>query len=208
MKLFTTMFLLATVILFPINTAFSKFLPPRDSDPDTSNASYSSITKRTLKDQLPDTSYLWAYLVFTYLFTGLTIYFIRAQTLRIIKVRQEYLGNQETVTDRTIKCVKPLPFSWKIIPTLQVLTKARLSGIPPELRDEETLKETIEKLNIGKVESVTICRDWKILDNLMDKRTQTLRKLEEAWAVHIGPKNTIHIAPLSSVRKSLPNSLQ
>jgi len=178
MKLFTTMFLFTTVILFPINTTFSNFLPPRDADPQTSNASYFSVIKGTLKDRLPDTSYLWAYLVFTYLFTGLTIYFIRAQTLRIIKVRQEYLGNQETVTDRTIK----------------------LSGIPLELRDEETLKETIEKLNIGKVESVTICREWKVLDNLMDKRTQTLRKLEEAWAVHIGPKSNIHIMPLSLSR--------
>ncbi|KAG9243388.1 hypothetical protein BJ878DRAFT_120110 [Calycina marina] len=174
MKLFSAMFLTTTVVLVPINGHFNK-------DPPVGNVTRSIMTLfgqeeaneydwnpaasvEITKTRLPYTNYLWSYLVFTYIFTGLTIYFMRVQTLRIIKVRQEYLGSQNTITDRTIK----------------------LSGIPKDLRDEDALKETIEKLNIGKVESVTICRDWKKLDDMMDERAYVLRKLEEAWTVHLG----------------------
>jgi hypothetical protein len=108
--------------------------------------------------------YLWMYVVFAYLFTGIAVYMIFAYTRKIIEVRQEYLGSQTTVTDRTI----------------------RLSGIPAHLQDEERIKEFIESLDIGKVDSVTICRNWKELDVAMAKRTNTMRRLEEAYAVHMG----------------------
>ena len=104
------------------------------------------------------------HVVFVYLFTGLIFYLLNKETIQIIKVRQAYLGSQSTITDRTI----------------------RLTGIPPELRSEPELKHFIEKLEIGKVKSITLCRDWTELDQLMDQRSYTLRKLEEAWAVHLG----------------------
>ena len=197
MKLFAVMFLTATVILVPINNRFSNnpffggnstephprpsFLdqgPTRDYD---LNANFLIEDMQVPgKTKLPETSYLWAYLVFTYVFTGLTVYFMRSQTLRIIKVRQEYLGSQETVTDRTIK----------------------LSGIPRDLRSEETLKATIENLNLGNVESITICRDWKTLDDMVAQRAYVLRKLEEAWTVHFGRQD---IGILSRSRNVLAN---
>jgi hypothetical protein len=108
--------------------------------------------------------YLWMYVVFAYLFTGIAVYMIFAYTRKIIEVRQEYLGTQTTVTDRTI----------------------RLSGVPAHLQDEERIKEFIESLGIGNVESVTICRNWKELDDAMAKRTNIMRRLEEAYAVHMG----------------------
>ncbi|KFY31950.1 hypothetical protein V493_00644 [Pseudogymnoascus sp. VKM F-4281 (FW-2241)] len=111
-----------------------------------------------------DESYLWAYLVFTYVFTGLAIYFLIAETRKIIKVRQDYLGSQSTITDKTIK----------------------ISGIPEELRSEEKIIEMLEKLKIGKVENVTLCRNWKFLDGLMEERAVTLRKLEETVSVYLG----------------------
>jgi hypothetical protein len=110
------------------------------------------------------TDYLWMYLVFAYLFTGLIMYMIVSETRRIIDVRQEYLGSQTTITDRTI----------------------RLSGIPVDLRSEDKIKQFIEDLQIGKVESVTLCRNWKELDSKVMKRQVILRKLEEAWTVHLG----------------------
>jgi hypothetical protein len=110
------------------------------------------------------TDYLWMYLVFVYLFTGLIMYLIVSETRRIIDIRQEYLGSQTTITDRTI----------------------RLSGIPTELRSEDKITEFIEDLQIGKVESVTLCRNWKELDSTVVKRQAILRKLEEAWTVHLG----------------------
>jgi hypothetical protein len=110
------------------------------------------------------TDYLWMYLVFVYLFTGLILYLIVSETRRIIDVRQEYLGSQTTITDRTI----------------------RLSGIPQDLRSEDKIKEFIEDLQLGAVESVTLCRNWRELDRKVIERQTILRKLEEAWTVHLG----------------------
>ena len=110
-------------------------------------------------DKETNSSYLWAYLVFTYVYTGLLSYFLVRQSARVSRRRQDYLGSQSSVADRTI----------------------RISGIPRELRDEEKLRDFVEKLKIGDVSAVTICRDWREIDTLASKRAKTLRKLEEAY---------------------------
>jgi hypothetical protein len=112
------------------------------------------------------TDYLWMYIVFAYLFTGLLMYLIVSETRRIIEVRQEYLGSQTTITDRTI----------------------RLSGIPASLRSEDKIRDFIENLGIGKVDSVTLCKNWKELDERFTARDGILRKLEEAWTVYLGSR--------------------
>ncbi len=175
-------FLLAATIIAPINKHFVGLdLTGRRKENGTEEAGVEGVYeaphyvaqgfiyvyesgggKRTGKVE-DDTSYLWAYLVFTYVFTALAVYFLVMQTRRIIKTRQDYLGTQYTVTDRTIK----------------------LSGIPKHMRTEEQITEVLEKLQIGKVDNVTICRDWRELDKLMDERALTLRRLEEAITVHL-----------------------
>ncbi|CRK39297.1 hypothetical protein BN1708_001563, partial [Verticillium longisporum] len=105
-----------------------------------------------------DKAHLWAWLVFTYFFTALTIYIVNKETFRVIRVRQEYLGTQSTITDRTF----------------------RLTGLPSNLKDEQKIKELIEGLEIGQVETVSLCRNWKELDGLVAQREAMLRKLEEA----------------------------
>lgn len=139
----------------------------------SSTKTYSDITPlyNIFKDQAdedtkakPTEMMLWMYLLFTYFFSGLLLYSIIRETKKIIRIRQEYLGSQSTITDRTI----------------------RLSGIPEELRSEEMITEAIENLQIGKVESVLLCKDWKELDDLMVKRMSTLRSLERAWTIHLG----------------------
>ena len=111
---------------------------------------------------------LWIYVLFVYLFSILALYLIVTETKKVIRIRQDYLGSQSTVTDRTI----------------------RLSGIPEELRSEEMIKEAIENLQIGKVERVLLCKDWNEVDGLVARRLSILRKLEEAWTVHLGqPKH-------------------
>lgn len=184
-KLFSTIFLITCVILVPINKHYDHLPTFEDgADPNTpplflwqrslrgDNWRFGDVYK-DLEGKLPDNSYSWAYLVFTYVFTGLIIYFMRRETLKIIRVRQNYLGSQSTITDRTI----------------------RLSGVPEELRSEEKIKQFLEELEIGKVESVSICRNWEMLDDLMERRANILRKLEEAWAVHLGrQKSTVEPA--------------
>ena len=110
------------------------------------------------------TDYLWMYAIFVYVFSIAAMYLVVVETRRVISVRQKYLGVQSSLTDRTI----------------------RLSGIPKHLRTEEKIKETVEELQIGKVENVTLCRNWKELDDMMAQRMVVLRKLEEAWTVHLG----------------------
>ena len=116
------------------------------------------------KDKAESTGYLWIYVIFVYVFSAAAIYLIVKETERVIRVRQQYLSVHSTMTDRTF----------------------RLSGIPPHLRSEEKIKETIENLQIGKVESVTLCKKWKELDALIAERMSVLRQLEEAWTVHLG----------------------
>ncbi|KAK3329903.1 hypothetical protein B0H66DRAFT_542322 [Apodospora peruviana] len=177
-KLFAVMFFFAAVVLAPINR---HFVPPA-KDSDTSSFLFRQYaTYRDYgyphafnetdppEDDQPDKSfnknmgYLWSYLVFTYLFTGLTFYFMDKETFKVIRVRQDYLGTQLTITDRTF----------------------RLSGIPKELRTEEAIKDLVQKLEIGKVESVTLCRNWRELDDLIEQRQKVLLKLEEAWGTYL-----------------------
>lgn len=182
MRLFAAMFFFAAVVLEPINRHYVDGRSP------SINSTQSFLfhqyeTYRTYEhpallgdseppDREPDNSfnhdmgYLWSYLVFTYFFTGLTFYFMDKETSKVLRVRQHYLGTQSTITDRTF----------------------RLSHIPKDLRTEDAIKDLVQKLEIGKVETVTICREWKALDRLMEERQIILAKLEETWSVYLGHK--------------------
>lgn len=163
----------ALAVIKPVHDSFPA---PEDDDDDKGNGKNNSHKDTTLSHQSLealagdkssrhwDADYLWMYLVFAYFFTFLALYLIVTESRRIIQVRQDYLGSQSTVTDRTI----------------------RLSGIPPELRSEEKIKEFIENLQIGKVDSVLLCKNWKKLDDAVAERMSMLRRLEEAWTVHLG----------------------
>jgi len=136
MKLFAVIFVFAAFMVEPINRHFAV-----DGEPVTA-------------------------FIFTYFFTALTLFFMQKETAKIIRIRQDYLGTQSTITDRTF----------------------RLSGIPKELRTEAKIKELVERLEIGKVDSVTLCCNWKELDDLMDQRQTVLAKLEETWSVYLSQK--------------------
>lgn len=186
MKLFAVLFFFASVVLEPINRHYPN--PPDRNHTKPEDASsffrqyptYSEYGHARLfednnnstddghndKSFNSDVGYLWSYLVFTYFFTALTLYFMDIETLKVIRIRQDYLGTQSTITDRTF----------------------RLSGIPREFRTEEAIKDLVEKLEIGKVESVTLCRNWKEIDTLMVERESVLAKLEESWSVYLRQK--------------------
>ena len=85
MKLFGVIFIIACAILIPINKHFD-YLPTPGNSTDPKHpgelflnnvawgrGSFEADTVAIFKDGksvIPDTSYLWAYLVFTYFFTG------------------------------------------------------------------------------------------------------------------------------------------
>lgn len=176
-RIFAIMAFFAVVVLWPINYSYRNFQPllggnnPADDDNDDSNDLYGPFGlplgsvlgvagDGPVKDRSRERTFLWAYVVFTYFFVGLTIYFINKETFRIIGYRQDYLGSQSTLTDRTF----------------------RLTGVPVAFRTEARIRAVIEKLRIGKVEAVSICRDWKALDKIVEERDRVLRRLEWAWA--------------------------
>jgi calcium permeable stress-gated cation channel len=181
-RLFAIMGFFAATVLWPINSRYvgqAHWWPPPEDDEPSLFASFlpsylSILTPRYTdgdggggnddRNTNGDTTYLWAYVTFTYFFTFLTIYYMNWETFRIIRIRQDYLGTQSTITDRTF----------------------RISGLPKDLRSEDKIKKLIEKLEIGRVDSVTICRNWKELDALMAERTELLTGLEQAWGKHLG----------------------
>ncbi|CUM63199.1 uncharacterized protein PRCAT00000768001 [Priceomyces carsonii] len=112
-----------------------------------------------LKNKHTSNQFLWLYIIFTHIFTFITVYFLFKQTSKIIKIRQDYLGKQNSITDRTIK----------------------ISGIPPFLRDEVDLKRQIESLDIGEIESVVIVKEWNNLNHLFKLRRKLLRAIEVSW---------------------------
>ena len=178
LKILIVIFFFTLTVIYPIHLHFDKDAISGDNDGvgnrteisilpriQQSNSSGVPWCKKDTQQRL-STNYLWIYVVFPYLFSGLTLYLIITTTKRIIAVRQRFLGTKTSVTDRTI----------------------RLSGIPEHLRSEEKVKRTIEELEIGNVESVTLCKNWQELDTLMAERLACLRNLEEAWTVHQGSR--------------------
>ncbi|ODV78580.1 DUF221-domain-containing protein [Suhomyces tanzawaensis NRRL Y-17324] len=163
-KIITTCLFLAITILSPVRYYFTGRLDqdyPSDSEDEGDN-----MAKRmwwgVLDSENAEGSYqhfLWLYTAFTYVFTFIVCYFLFKQTVKIINMRQAYLGSQNSITDRTIK----------------------LSGIPPVLRDEEDLKRHIESLGIGEVDSIVIVKEWTSLNNLFNLRKKILRNLEVQW---------------------------
>lgn len=158
----SAVFVLSLVIILPIHYRYAHTLGIPGWDDDDDNTLGGGKHKKLISDP----NYLWMYVVFTYIFSGLAIYLLLQETNKIIRTRQNYLGSQTSTTDRTI----------------------RLSGIPREMRSEDKIREFMEGLQVGKVESVTLCRDWRELDRLIDERLKILRKLERAWTKHLGYK--------------------
>ncbi|KAI1384947.1 DUF221-domain-containing protein [Hypoxylon trugodes] len=192
LRLFTTIFFFAVVVLWPIHSTFDAgTINPPDKSPgndsfqintiENSYHQYSASVNLILAEPESDDKskyYLWAYLAFTWFFSFLTIYFMNSETIKVIKVRQDYLGTQSTITDRTF----------------------RLTGIPRDIRSEDKIKDFVENLEIGHVRSVTLCRNWAEIDALMAKRQVLLRKLEEAWSVYLSRLPLLPSAPSNGRR--------
>ncbi|KAF8218298.1 hypothetical protein K438DRAFT_1796640 [Mycena galopus ATCC 62051] len=114
-------------------------------------------------------SYLSLYLIFTYLFTLLALYFIYKNYRRFIRSRQL--------------------FSLELVHSIPART-VMVTNLPRKLQGERSLAEYFENMGLA-VESVTVCRDVDSLRNLIDKRTQALLKLESAWVDYVGNPSTV-----------------
>ncbi|TGJ85865.1 hypothetical protein E0Z10_g2877 [Xylaria hypoxylon] len=194
LRLFATMLFFSATVLWPIHRAFDVSPNPKSSTtPDSSSVHPSSLFSNRYLDESflftakhkdghddKNQSYLWSYLAFTWFFSFLTVYFMNTETFKVVKTRQDYLGTQSTVTDRTF----------------------RLTGIPKDLRKEENIKKFVENLEIGHVGSVNLCRNWAEIDGLMTQRRSILCKLEEAWSAYRSQKS---MSSRSAIRHNFVN---
>ncbi|KAJ3839680.1 hypothetical protein F5878DRAFT_615586 [Lentinula raphanica] len=114
-------------------------------------------------------TYLSVHLVFTYLFTGLSLYFIYKNYRRFIRSRQL--------------------FSLELVHSIPART-VMVTNLPQHLRGERPLAEYFESMNMS-VESVSVVREVGSLERLLNRRTRALLKLEKVWAAYVGNPSTV-----------------
>ncbi|YCL19882.1 Calcium permeable stress-gated cation channel 1 [Komagataella phaffii] len=114
--------------------------------------------------------FMFVYSLFTYVFTGIVLYFMFDESELIIKERQRYLASQSLVTDKTI----------------------RITNIPQRLLSEFALKDYIEKLGLGSVTQVSIVYDYSQLNKLFERRKSIVQKLERAYSSKFGLRRRIY----------------
>jgi hypothetical protein len=139
--------------------------------PITMTSDYSHIKDIAVLDRVSmvvieeDSNKIIAYLVFTYLFTFITFFFLNQYYDEYIYLRAKYLLKQsKNIVSRSII----------------------VTGIPENLKSDEALAEYYEKLGIGPVESCYVVRVVHRLDTMIKKRAQALICLEEAYATYWG----------------------
>ncbi|TFK47344.1 DUF221-domain-containing protein [Heliocybe sulcata] len=178
--LFSVCSIFATFTLMPINLRSNLGIGDEDEDNDWPTAPYAfapNSTQPTKPGQSKDwldlisdaNSYLTIHLLFTYLFTGLALYFIQKNYRRFIRARQL--------------------FSLELVHSIPART-VMITDIPKHLQSERAVAEYFENMNLS-VESATICREVGNLKALLDKRTNALLNLEAAWVKYVGNPSTV-----------------
>ena len=132
-------------------------------------------------------SYLSLHLLFTYLFTVLTLYFIHRNYKKFVRARQLFsLELVHSVAARTVM----------------------ITHLPAHLRGERALAEYFESMDLS-VESVSVCREVNSLKRLLDKRTKALLKLESAWVDYLGnPSRAAQVDSVTGPLVDLENNLE
>ncbi|GAA5984720.1 hypothetical protein JCM10908_003473 [Rhodotorula pacifica] len=191
---FLTCSILAFALLVPVNwreNGTIEGVPPPTAN-GTSSLLYEAAMSPSIilghqpRIQRGSTLYLSAQLLFTYLFTILTLLFLRRNWRRYIPLRQLFsLGLAQSIPARTVM----------------------VTSLPPHLRSERALADYFEGLQLGPkhpgdardgrggrsavvpglaVESVVVTRAIGSMRELLERRTRALTTLEEAWAKYLG----------------------
>nr|ODN96882.1 membrane protein [Cryptococcus depauperatus CBS 7855] len=178
-SLFGVSALLALLVLIPLNL-FRNGSTDSGSDPSGNFSLHGRVfpqwpnqmlnattpeRKNSLYDLLLDpTTSSTIHLIFAYLFTFLSISFFHRNFHRFVLARQAFgLQLIHSVSARTVL----------------------VANLPSHLRGDRTLAEYFESCN-WPVESVSVCRGVQVLDRVLDRRTNALLKLEQAWVEWVG----------------------
>ncbi|KAM9919310.1 hypothetical protein OXX59_008046 [Metschnikowia pulcherrima] len=162
-KVFLLLSIMAALVLSPIRYYFT-------GNYDKDNIAWSvafdfNSNKPPLNEEFA--KFLWVYPIFTYCFSIIVYVKLFHYTKLIIKTRQKYLASQNSITDRTI----------------------RIDGIPKKIirkNDPLVLKHFIEDLGIGRVENVKLIYNWAPLEELFDRRKESISRLEKLYSRYLG----------------------
>ena len=179
--LFTLLACLAGAVLMPLNlfrhgSTDSEYDPPIDNSTDTMAIhSFSFDTEQPANRTVPPSESVYDYLLdpqlsntinmlFTYIFTALTLIFLHRNFHRFVQSRQSFaLHLVHSISARTVL----------------------VTNVPPHLRGDRALAEYFE--NCGwMIESVNVCREVEPLRRVLERRTNALLKLEQAWVDWVG----------------------
>jgi hypothetical protein len=109
-------------------------------------------------------AYLFVQLLYTYVFTFFAMRFVHKNYRRFVRARQL--------------------FSLELVHSIAART-VLVTSLPSHLRGERALADYFERMGLS-VESVSLCREIGSLKTLLDKRTNTLLALEQAWTAYVG----------------------
>lgn len=139
--------------------------------PLTMTSDYSHLTKVTSVSRISiaviedGDSKLIAYLVFAYIFTFITFFFLKKSYHEYIYLRTKFLLKQSK---------------------MMVSRSVVVTGIPQRLRSDQALSEYYENLGIGAVESCYVVREVHRLNTMIKKRANALICLEDAYSRYWG----------------------
>lgn len=139
--------------------------------PLTMTADFSHLVNVTAIDRVSisviqeDDNKLIAYLIFSYVFTFVTFFFLNKSYHEYIYLRSKFLLKQAK---------------------MMVSRSIVVTGIPQHLRSDQALSEYYENLDIGPVESCYVVREVHRLNTMIKKRAHALIKLEEAYSTYWG----------------------
>lgn len=182
-KLFSLLIIIGLPFLIPI-----KQYAPDDPDNDETLTLIDFFKGDKKKPQLDDTTnpYLVAHLIFTYLFTFITAFFLYVGFRDFIVIRRVYfLELSQNLASRTVM----------------------VEFLPKELRSEKALATFMESLGIGPVESAFVSRHVDLLGELIQDRMKVLNDLESAWVKYLGnPVESASYDPDALMNPDHPNA--
>ena len=167
-------------VLVPINYRENGTLegvPPSSNTTDTGGGgTISRIHSISRPVNHGSTLYLTSHLVFAYFFTILALVFLHRNWKRYIPLRQLFsLELAHSIPARTVM----------------------ITDLPPHLRSEPSLSDYFERLRLSDgveggngtglaVESVVVTRAIGSMKDFLERRTRSLRTLENAWTDYLG----------------------
>ncbi|KAI7906249.1 uncharacterized protein BX663DRAFT_540836 [Cokeromyces recurvatus] len=161
-------FITMSIKIFGICTLFGLtiFVPiTMTSDISHLGANITAIDRVSITAIEEGSNKIIAYLVFAYIFTFITFFFLNQGYNDYVYLRAKYvLSQSRSLVARSII----------------------VTGIPKELRSDRALANYYEQLGIGRVERCYVVRTVHRLNTLIKRRAQALNKLEEAYARYWG----------------------